>query len=254
MGIKQTLRKIPLLRHINLGRKIENDEHYQEVRSKSIQEINKKPSRTEILNYLLGKLKGERSYLEIGVRNPDHNYNHINAEIKYSVDPGVEYKLNPVDFKMTSDEFFEKLKKGEILSSDIKFDIIFIDGLHLAEQVEKDIDNALLFLKEDGYLLLHDCNPPTEWHARENFYYMHTPAHGDWNGTTWKAFQKRRYEEGLYTCCIDTDWGVGVISKTKQIGNPIVQTNEYYEYHVMAKDRVNQLGLISFDEFKKIID
>lgn len=34
---------------------------------------------------------------------------------------------------MTSDDFFIKLENNEILDN-IKFDVIFIDGLHLAEQ------------------------------------------------------------------------------------------------------------------------
>ena len=55
--------------------------------------------------------------------------------------------------------------KGKLLNSETKFDVIFIDGLHLAEQVERDIENSLDFIKEDGYF--YDCNPPSEWHARK---------------------------------------------------------------------------------------
>ena len=47
-----------------------------------------------------------------------------------------------MDFKLTSDDFFEKLDKGEVLSNDIRFDVIFVDGLHTAVQVDKDIQNA----------------------------------------------------------------------------------------------------------------
>jgi hypothetical protein len=61
--------------------------------------------------FLLSVLNRETTYLEIGVRNPEDNVNKINATNKYSVDPGLEYKLNPVDFKMTSDSFFEQLRK-----------------------------------------------------------------------------------------------------------------------------------------------
>ena len=49
----------------------------------------------------------------------------------------LEAEINKTDFKFTSDEFFEKLLKGEILSPKMMFDIIFIDGLHLADQVER---------------------------------------------------------------------------------------------------------------------
>ena len=73
--------------------------------------------------------------------------------------------------------------EGKILIPDITFDVIFIDGLHLADQVEKDIDNALKFIKEDGFIILHDVNPPTEWHARESYLFFNSPAAGAWNGT-----------------------------------------------------------------------
>ena len=63
----------------------------------------------------------EGCYLEIGVRNPQHNFNHIKANKKYSVDPGVEFKSNPVDFKITSDVFFLKLSRSEVLSNKITF-------------------------------------------------------------------------------------------------------------------------------------
>lgn len=211
-------------------------------------ELAKTPSRTEVINYLLSGRK-DTQYLEIGVRNPDDNFNHIQADKKYSVDPGVEFEENPVDFKLTSDEFFDGMKSGEILKGE-KFDVIFIDGLHLAEQVERDIENALEYIKEDGFIAMHDCNPPSEWHAREAYNYKRTPAGGCWNGTTWKAFVNARNRTDIFTCCINTDWGVGVISKVKNLGKPNTLENPYWEYAVMDSNRKEVLNLISFDELK----
>ena len=79
---------------------------------KSTIEIAKNPKRFEIINFLLEQFKRETTYLEIGVRNPNHNFNKINADSKHSVDPGVEFKSNPVDFQLTSDAFFEALSAG----------------------------------------------------------------------------------------------------------------------------------------------
>ncbi|WP_100612251.1 class I SAM-dependent methyltransferase [Confluentibacter lentus] len=67
---------------------------------------------------------------------------------------------------MTSDEFFQKLSANDILSNSIKFNVIFIDGLHLAQQADRDIKNAIKYIKNDGFIVVHDCNPPSEWHAR----------------------------------------------------------------------------------------
>ncbi|MGB1216312.1 MAG: class I SAM-dependent methyltransferase [Saprospiraceae bacterium] len=227
--------------------------HYWDVQRKAHNETLKNPSRTDIINFLFSTKKHDTTYLEIGVRNPNHNFNHIKSNTKYSVDPGVEFRNNPVDFKMTSDAFFEKLSKSEILSKEIKFDIIFIDGLHLAEQVDKDIKNAISYIKDDGFIVLHDCNPPTEWHAREKYFYTKTPAKGYWNGTTWKAFLKARFNSALNSCCINTDWGVGILSKKHPIGKSIEATNLFFEFEDFDKNRKEYLNLISFEDLKKVM-
>lgn len=226
---------------------------YLNGRKKVKTEMLKEGSRTETINLLLSKLNRDTNYLEIGTRNPEHNFNHINATQKYSVDPGVEFKKNPVDFKLTSDAFFEKLDKGEILSKELRFDLIFIDGLHLAEQVDKDIQNALRYIKEDGFIVLHDCNPPTEWHARETYAYRYSPAGGIWNGTTWKAFLKWRANTEISSCCVDTDWGMGILSKTYNLGEPNKTSNEFYEFDTLNKNRKALLNLHTFSEFKKLL-
>ena len=234
------------------GKEFLNSPIYIEGQKKNKIELNKPHSRTEVINFLLSLFIEKTTYLEIGVRNPSHNFNHIKASKKYSVDPGLEFEENPVDFQMTSDTFFEKLNKNQILNSDIKFDVIFIDGLHYAEQVDRDMQNALNFIKDDGFIVLHDCNPPTEWHARETFGFFKTPAQGYWNGTTWKAFLKWRFNDAVNSCCIDTNWGVGILSKTHPIGKSIKAINPFYEYYLLEENRKEYLNLIDFDALKNI--
>lgn len=239
--------------YFSKGRKLINDPHHIEAQRKNELEVAKSPSRTEIINFLLSLYKNETYYLEIGVRNPARNFNHIKATHKYSVDPGVEFKENPVDFKITSDEFFKKLSTGDILSKDLRFHVIFVDGLHLAPQVDKDITNAFSYLKEDGFIVLHDCNPPTEWHARESFNYRYTPAQKKWNGTTWKAFLKWRFNPSIHSCCVDTDWGVGILSKHYPVGKSIETTNPFFEYSQLENNRETHLNLIDFETLKRLI-
>lgn len=161
-----------------IGSQIKSDKFYLDSHQKTVGEYAKLPTRTDLINRLLDSMEGPTKYLEIGVRNPDHNFDHIRADQKLSVDPGFEFAENIADFKMTSDVFFNHLFAGKVLSPDYQFDVVFIDGLHLAEQVDRDISNSLKILKQKGFLVLHDCNPPTEWHARETFECSKTPAGG----------------------------------------------------------------------------
>ena len=245
---------INIIRYFKYGKRLVKSSYFIEGVAKTQQECSKKPSRTEVINFLLSIFNRDTNYLEIGVRDPNANYNHINASIKHSVDPGVEFKENPVDFKLTSDRFFEKLNKKEILPDNNKFDVIFIDGLHLANQVDRDIKNALNFIKDDGFIVLHDCNPPTQWHAREEFGFRLTPAKEYWNGTTWKAYLKWRFNDAVNSCCVDTDWGVGILSKSHPIGKNIEKLNPFFEFKELEINRKESLNLISFSELKNIFN
>ena len=247
---KQLFKKFKYVKWYSIGKQLLNDPIFKEGLEKSEKEYLKQPNRSQVINFLLEILDRETEYLEIGVRNPNDNFNKINASKKYSVDPGIEFQENPVDFKLTSDEFFDQLRREQILDSSTRLDVIFIDGLHLAEQVDRDIKNALDFIKDDGFVVLHDCNPPTEWHARELFHFYFTPAGGYWNGTTWKAFLKARFNTEVHSCCIDTDSGVGILSKKWEIGQCIKPENEFFEFSDLDSNRVRQLNLISFEEFK----
>ena len=239
----------------NLGKRYLNDTFHNEGIKKIQFETGKTPSRTEIINYLLSYINNDESnYLEIGVRFPDENFNHINSKNKYGVDPGFENKDNPVEFKLTSDDFFEQLRNGLILNSKIKFDIIFIDGLHLANQVDKDIINSLDFISENGFIVIHDCNPPTEFHTLESHDYKLSPAKGYWNGTTWKAFFKWRQSKEIYSCCIDSDWGVGIITKKINLGESTQIINNFFEYNILNEYRNESLNLLNFENFKKLLN
>jgi hypothetical protein len=237
-----------------LGKDIKSNSFHIDALNKTALEKKKTPIRTDVINFLTERFNRDIHYLEIGVRFPEHNFNKINAKYKYSVDPGVENQENPVEFKLTSDAFFSEIKENKILNNQIKFDVIFIDGLHLADQVEKDIENSLDFLSEDGFIILHDCNPPTEFHARESYNYFLSPAKGAWNGTTWKAFFNSRKKTDCYSCCIDSDWGIGIISKKINLGLPSKVNNPYFEYQIFNDNRKDSLNLISFEKFKGIIE
>ena len=114
-----------------------------------------KIQRYELLNHLVDTYDVV-NYLEIGVFTGECISN-VKAEHKDGVDPGHEGIVHPkVNYPVTSDEFFEFIK-----GHDIKYDLIFIDGLHHYGQVKKDIENSLKHLQPNGIIMMHDCNPLT---------------------------------------------------------------------------------------------
>ena len=153
-----------------------------------------KKNRTVVINELIQKY-GFKKYLEIGLGNMA-NYKAIKCDYKEGVDPN--YEPNP----LTSDDFFAKTKE--------RFDIIFIDGDHTAEQVEKDIFNSWYRLAVGGVMLLHDIYPLTK--ESTNVPKTSSP----WKGDCYKAFVGfiQAYPKiNTYTTLDDT--GLGFIWKSR---------------------------------------
>lgn len=155
--------------------------------------------RWDIINFYIEKY-GYKDYLEIGLCSGICRDNVI-VENKTTVDPN--HRSNEPTHLMTSDHFFKINHK--------KYDIIFIDGLHEAPQVYKDILNSLDCLKDGGTIICHDMQPTSEA-------VQAVPRVSDvWTGDCWKAWSKLRgSRKDLEMFIIQTDWGVGVIRKGVQ--------------------------------------
>jgi len=201
--------------------------------------------RSQIINKII-ETKSFSKYLEIGVRRPEDCFNSIVCQMKDSVDPGYENPDNPVNYPYTSDDFFSRLENGLLdKSPDFKWDLVFVDGLHLSYQVEKDVMNSLNHLSEDGIVVLHDCDP---------FMYIddYTRVIEDywgqnWNGTVWKTIYKLKVTRAdLNICTLNADEGVGLIKMGTQELIPF--DNPYFEYKVFRKNRVRDLNLIPVDQ------
>lgn len=185
--------------------------------------------RIEIINKLIKSINGKK-YLEIGVEG-GLCFPNIDAEYKVGVDPDIHSKAT---VKETSDSFFEKNTEF--------FDVIFVDGLHLAEQVEKDVINSLKVLNDGGYIVCHDLLPTQEYMQLRN------RLSGLWTGDCWKAWVKLRSERSdLVMYAIDTDWGCGVIQKGSQ--NTINIDNIPLTYSNLMKHKQEWLNIVSIEEF-----
>jgi hypothetical protein len=193
-------------------------------------------TRTEIINGLIKK-NNYTSYLEIGVNTPaqpGYNWVGVDVPVKHGVDPNVD-----TTYKMTSDEFFDNHISQ-------KYDIVFVDGLHLREQVYRDIVNSINNLNENGVIVVHDCNPVTEITQRRE------RASDAWHGDVWKAIVQLRIENPeleIYT--VNTDEGCGIIKKGKQELLKINEGENCYEYSFLEKNREKAINLISVETFKE---
>lgn len=155
--------------------------------------------RSELINHVLAQRRGSR-YLEIGVHDEGENFAYVQAETKVGVD------VKPVTtFHGASDEFFAQ--------NHDEFDVIFIDGLHVEDQVQRDIENSYQCLAPGGAIVLHDCLPPDAWHQRP----PEEATDGEnWNGDVWKAVL-REFNRTEHRCFIVADdWGCGVIDTAQR--------------------------------------
>ncbi|NKB32728.1 MAG: methyltransferase domain-containing protein [Pseudomonadales bacterium] len=156
--------------------------------------------RYDVINYF-ARRNNANSYLEIGI-NKGRCLERVNIEIKVGVDPNPRLDSEGFDIRAaTSDDFFGK--------NNSTFDVVFIDGLHLAEQVLKDIRNSLACLNSGGVILLHDCNPQSQQAASRQIPFN---ENRHWNGDTWKAiaFIHEKFPN-LFSRVLDLDQGIGVI-------------------------------------------
>lgn len=206
-------------------------------------------NRYDIINHTIQRyFNDECKYLEIGVADPRTCFDRIIASNKTSVDPDPNYKY---DYNMTSDEFFDGLGAGLLnFDKDHKWDVIFIDGLHLADAVYNDALNAFEHISDGGFIFFHDCSPENFTAAHSDYEFFQNNIH-QWNGTTWKAFYRLRTEIDMKSYCVDTDHGIGVIEASKP-GTPIEHTNTWFEFGELKKNRKEHLGLISVFEFLKM--
>jgi hypothetical protein len=92
--------------------------------------------------------------------------------------------------------------------------------------------NSLNHLTENGVVVLHDCNPPELWFAREDFMFE-GEAHA-WNGTVWKSIYKlRATRPDLFVCTVDTDYGIGIVKLGKQECCDF--NNSFYDFFFFIK-------------------
>ena len=149
-------------------------------------------TRTAIVNLLMADNPTGR-YLEIGCAG-NELFDAVMAADKVGVDPA-----RGGTHRMTSDAYFAA-------NPDARFDVIFIDGLHLYDQVRRDLVNALAAINPGGWIALHDSFP-RDWLEE------HVPqiVTSGWTGDGWKVAFELLTTEGVEFRLVAIDHGVLVV-------------------------------------------
>lgn len=143
------------------------------------------------VNLLLERMDKAERYLEIGIWK-GQTITEVNVREKWGVDPNPLISTKKMTegtriVKAESDVFFEGL------SSDLKFDLIFLDGLHEARQTFRDLVNAMMHLSDQGIIVIDDVVPDDDWSAHPNqktslrLQYRHGKFDRRWQGDVWKV-------------------------------------------------------------------
>jgi hypothetical protein len=175
------------------------------------------PARWDLINHCIDKF-GYKRYLEIGCAH-DQCFNNVRCDVKVGVDPA-----RGGTHRMTSDAYFAQC--------DEEFDIVFIDGLHIRDQVMRDVENSLMHLSHDGTIVIHDCIPVNEIQQR-----VPNERGGPWTGDVWRAALELRRRDDIDMAVGLFDAGVGVIKVRKNTNKPQFDVDPL---------------LMSWDEFKKM--
>lgn len=191
-------------------------------------------NRIALVNLLCAsKLDG--NYLEIGCEG-NNLFDSVPMMNKIGVDPKVGGT-----HKEFSDDFF--LKNTEY------FDVIFIDGLHIYDQVRRDVINSIKYLKPGGWIAIHDMLP-------NDAISEHVPiiSRGPWSGDVWKVAFELASSAGIEFKLLKIDYGVGLF----KVSEPTVTLNNLE--HLLKDKRfqylyenLSQLPLVEWEDAYKWI-
>jgi len=172
-------------------------------------------TRHAFINKAISKFK-DCKYLEIGIdKNQVFNSVPLKIENKFGVDP-----VRGGNFRMTSDEFFEK-------NSHLKFDVIFIDGLHEYEQCRRDCLNSMRRLNKGGIIFLHDVLPRSFFEEKRPR--KEIPV----TGNVWKVAVELANSKNVEFKILNIDHGIGILK---------LKENFYYQ-------KIDKLKRESFKEY-----
>jgi hypothetical protein len=186
-------------------------------------------NRHAFINKAISQYK-DCKYLEIGVDlNQVFNSIPLKSDKKFGVDP-----FRGGNYRMTSNEFFQKYNH-------LKFNVIFIDGLHHYEQCQRDCLNSIKSLEDGGIILFHDFLPKSPF--EENV----PRKQSTWTGDVWKVAVELAHSDDVDFRIVNIDMGIGILKIKKNFKYQIMNNlkNENFSNFLEYKKK---LPIISSEE------
>jgi len=123
-------------------------------------------SRSAVVQGFLNMFESPR-YLEGGVLK-GASFHAAKAARKVAVDPKFQFDVQAAKAKNSTATYHEVKSDtyfGSIISPDERFDVVFLDGLHVFEQTLRDLLNAIVYLAPGGIIVVDDILPDSNFAA-----------------------------------------------------------------------------------------
>jgi hypothetical protein len=166
------------------------------------------------LNKILEVMPKGARYLEIGVET-GHTFFEVMAAHKTAVDPYFQFDLEVAQasdpsihyHQVPSDEFFKSKEKN------LKYDLIFLDGLHTWDQTYRDFCNAILATHDHSVIMIDDIFPCDVFSCNRDQFegtmmrqFMTGDSSNAWHGDTYKIIPLiQMFFPSLNYCTIISD-------------------------------------------------
>ena len=180
-----------------------------------------------VVNQLLAALAGDR-YAEIVIDEPSPYRDRVQAQVRDSFGGGTRPQTGAA------------------------YDVVLVDGWHEEDSCYADIEAALVAVGEHGAVVVHDTNPPTDWHQRDAADFE--PG-SEWNGQSWRAVRRwARARPDVWLRTVDTDWGCTVILPwLEEHTRPPLEPEEDGGWEWFERRRDDVLRLVTPSQFGRLL-
>lgn len=202
----------------------------------------------------LNDLQGdENKYFEIGTNTGNSiklakGY-CVGVDPRFVIEQDVSDNKKSIKFyQVPSDDFFEEYLEKAYAGK--KIDLAFIDGLHHADQVFKDIINTEAIAHKDTIITVHDIIPIDNKSANRK----RGPNLGAWTGDVWKAIyvlmKERKDLKFIFLDCPPS----GLLLIFNPNNNWQEQNQQLYKEMTDRADHLDDEKLVEYLEMIELVD